>query len=164
VNRDLPLCTYISARSTVKHVEECLAHPWAPSCFASRIASSRATMVALLTFDSMSARLVGILLPLLSSLILAKTNGVLSLPEMFAALACRRASSIIVSISSLGIANSDGTGLVNSRPDVIWSACCASRIISLTFHRENLKTFLTNNCSSLNLVGYSGRALYPTVS
>jgi hypothetical protein len=85
------------------------------------MASSRATIVARFTFDSMRALLAGILLPLLSSLILLSTKGVLSLPEMFAA--CLRASSMITSISSLGMANSVGAGLAKRRPDEIWSVC-----------------------------------------
>jgi hypothetical protein len=50
---------------------------------------------------------------------LASTKGVLSLPDAPEAFACRRASSIISSMTAVGIAASVGTGLANSNPDWI---------------------------------------------
>jgi hypothetical protein len=78
--------------SYLQYTSRMLAHPCASLCFASKIASSLATIAALLTLPSINARFAGILAPLLSSRILDRINGVLALPEMPAASACRIAS------------------------------------------------------------------------
>jgi hypothetical protein len=52
---------------------------------------------------------------------LLRMKGVLSLPEAPDSLACRMASSIMLSMTGLGIAASVGTGFAKSRPDLISS-------------------------------------------
>jgi len=80
-------------------------------------ASSTATWAAMATFDSIKALLAGILLPCVSSLILARINGVLACPCMPWSAASWTAWLIAFSIAALGIENSSGIGFANSVPD-----------------------------------------------
>jgi hypothetical protein len=81
------------------------------------IDSSTATAVAIATLDSIRARFAGRLLPLVSSLIRERMNGVLACPWKPCSAASLTAWLIATSISSLGIENSSGIGFAKSNPE-----------------------------------------------